>query len=564
MRLTSQDHDLRRACLTSGSAVALLAAAAAAAAGWGLPGIYLWTQDLPVLALLAALLLAAGLIGVPEVRLPSVPLGWRALAALSIALGLALWAGTYWIMYDYPATRDEHMVVFDAAILARGRLAWPLPVEWRSSAQALVPAFLLQLPSNAAWVSSYMPGNALLRATFGALLDPALMNPLLATVGAAALYNVARRLFTNDRPAAVVVVLLYLTSAQMLVTSMTAYAMTAHLALNLVWLALFLRGTRLGHAGAIGVGFIATGLHQVVFHPLFVAPFLNELRKSRQWTTLAVYCASYAAIGLFWLAYPALVIQSLGLPAGSGSMGGPGSFLSERVMPLLVTHDPQTAPLTLANLTRFIAWENFALLPLCVLAIPAVRRADGIARPLFGGIVLTIGAMIVLLPYQGHGWGYRYLHGLIGSAALLGGYGWHAVRDRREGRSFLAVATAATALISIPWLAWRAHEFVRPYAGVNQMIEQIDADMVIVETEGTAFGIDEVRNQPDLSNRPIRLAGKALRPTDIAGLCRRGSIAFVDVARMQSAGLGVGNGSNSRHFAQLRAAAVKSCPAAVR
>lgn len=564
MRMSSRETDLRRACLISGGAVTLLTAAAAAAANWGLPGIYFWTQDLFVLALLAALLLATGLIGVAKVKIPSTALSWRALAALLSVLAIALWAGTYWIMYDYPATRDEHMVVFDATIYARGRLAWSLPPEWRSNARALVPAFLLQLPSNAAWVSSYMPGNAALRAAFGALLDPALMNPVLAMVGAGALYNVARRLFPDDRSAWTVVLLLYLTSAQMLVTSMTAYAMTAHLALNLVWLALFLRGTRLGHAGAIGVGFIATGLHQIIFHPLFVAPFLNELRKGRQWTTLAVYGAGYAAIAFFWLSYPALVVQSLGLQAGSGPIGGLGSFLSERVMPLLLSHDPQTAPLTLANLTRFVAWENFALLPLCVLAIPALRRAEGIARPLLGGIVLTIAAMIFLLPYQGHGWGYRYVHGLIGSAVLLAGYGWQAMRDRAQARAFVAVATAATALISIPWLTWRAHEFVRPYARVNQMIEQIDADMVIVETEGTAFGIDEVRNRPDLSNRPIRLAGKALRPIDMAGLCRRGSIAFVDVARMQSVGLGVGNGSNSRHFAQLRAAAMTTCPSAIR
>jgi len=49
---------------------------------------------------------------------------------------------------------------------------------------------------------------------------------------------------------------------------------------------------------------------------------------------------------------------------------------------------------------------------------------------LVAGLVLTLLAMFMLLPYQGHGWGYRYLHGLIGSAALLGGYGWITLTGR--------------------------------------------------------------------------------------------------------------------------------------
>ena len=43
------------------------------------------------------------------------------------------------------------------------------------------------------------------------------------------------------------------------------------------------------------------------------------------------------------------------------------------------------------------------------LAIAAVRRNQGAARPLVNGIVLTTLAMAFLIPYQGHGWGYRYL-----------------------------------------------------------------------------------------------------------------------------------------------------------
>ena len=29
------------------------------------------------------------------------------------------------------------------------------------------------------------------------------------------------------------------------------------------------------------------------------------------------------------------------------------------------------------------------------------------------GIVATLGVVLLLMPYQGHGWGYRYLHGCL-------------------------------------------------------------------------------------------------------------------------------------------------------
>jgi hypothetical protein len=49
--------------------------------------------------------------------------------------------------------------------------------------------------------------------------------------------------------------------------------------------------------------------------------------------------------------------------------------------------------------------------------------------------------MFILLPYQGHGWGYRYLHGLIGSLSLLAGYGWIALSER-AARNDMATARA--------------------------------------------------------------------------------------------------------------------------
>jgi hypothetical protein len=64
------------------------------------------------------------------------------------------------VFANYALTRDEHMVLFDMAVFREGRLAAPLAQQWREFTQALVPAFLLDLPGNAALVSAYMPANA--------------------------------------------------------------------------------------------------------------------------------------------------------------------------------------------------------------------------------------------------------------------------------------------------------------------------------------------------------------------------------------------------------------------
>jgi hypothetical protein len=231
--------DLRRAALVLACVLVMLAGVAAWTAPPMLPRLYFMRQDSFVLAGLVGILLASDLFrpARSKVRLPEVVLTRRAVLAGAAFGALILWAGTYLLFNNYPLTRDEQMVVFDAGIFRQLRLAAPLAPEWRHYAEALTPAFLLPLPGNAAWVSNYMPGNAMLRTLFGLVADPALMNPVLAAAGAVATFDCARRLFPGSTGARAVAMLMYATSAQVLVTAMTPYAMTPHLALNMIWLA---------------------------------------------------------------------------------------------------------------------------------------------------------------------------------------------------------------------------------------------------------------------------------------------------------------------------------------
>lgn len=550
--------ELRAVALPLAGVLIAFGLSAAFTAPGFIPRYYVLHQDGFVAAGLVALLLLFCVPGITAPELPRVRLTMRTLVIGAAVGALLLWAATYVLFRDYPLSRDEQMAVFDMEVFRHGRLAASIAPEWRAYADALTPAFLLPLPGNAAWVSSYMPVNAMLRTLFGSV-DPALTGPVLAAIGAVATFDCARRLFPQQRGAQAIAVLMVATSAQLLVTAMTPYAMTAHFALNMVWLSLYLRGNRRAHAAAIAIGFLAIGLHQVVFHPLFALPFIEHLRRRGEWRTALVYLASYAVFGLFWISWPHLVAMSAGLGSASGAAAGSSGFIAERVIPLLTSREPQTIPLMIANLLRFVTWENLALVPLILFAWPAVRRGEGIAGPLIAGVLLTVAAMALLLPYQAMGWGYRYLHGLIGSCALLAGYGWREAADRRGVRAFVVAASAATILASIPFLTWQATAFVRPYARVNRMIDGIDADMVVVNTYGPAFRIDEVRNRPDLGNRPLRLAANKLTPADIRVLCSRGTVAFVDVGQMQALGLGFGNVPDPAPFNGLRDAAPDRC-----
>lgn len=517
-----------------------------------LPVIYFRTQDAFVAFVLCAALVMAA-IWLPRTKLPESAPSWVATTAFAGALALALWVGTYLVMFDYPLTRDEHMVVFDAGVFAGGELAARLPNIWAGYAEALVPAFLLDVPNNALLISAYMPGNAMMRAAFDLIADSALMNPLLAAVGLMALYDVARNLF-NGTPSAIWVVLAsYVLSTQMLVTAMTTYAMTAHLALNLVWLALFLRGKWWQHMLAMAIGAWAVGLHQIVFHPLFAGPFLLVVLAQRRWVLFAAYSATYAAALLFWISYPSIVASGYGIIAQTGSTGGVADFLSERVVSLFVERGNGGVWFMLFNLLRYITWAPLFLLPLLVFALPAVRSNLERALPLFGGCVLTLAAMILLLPYQGHGWGYRYWHGLIGNFALLAGYGYvcWAERDVKVVNGAVVLLGTATVLFAMPYLLWSAHNFTRPYVQLKQLIERQSTDFVIVVTQPPSNAVDQVRNPASLDVRPVLLSSRAMTAAQVNEICARGSVTLITRRDFHRAGFELNLPKDSPEFEKL-------------
>ena len=326
--------------------------------------------------------------------------------------------------HGFHLSRDEMMADFDASIFRAGRLIAPVSAFWRPLDSALVPDFLRSVPAGAGLGSAYLPGNAALRALVGLVASPNWTSPLLAVLAVLVLFCVARRLWPAQAEPVVVAVLILTTSSQMLVTASTSYAMTAHMAVNLVWLWLFLRDDRIGHAGAIVAGFIGTGLHQLVFHPLFAAPFILQLLLQRRWRLTAVYVGAYAAICAFWVAYPGIVLAGIAAPADQTVAAAGPHFLAHVSRMIEGFNFGINLELAFDNLLRLFAWQNVVIVPLLIASLAAVYRGEGLARPLLAGVVLTMLVPFIVMPWQGNGWGYRYLHGCLGNLALLAGYGW--------------------------------------------------------------------------------------------------------------------------------------------
>jgi hypothetical protein len=495
------------------------------------------TQDVPVLVVVCALLLALAFAPLPAAwsRWARSLTAWTPYNLVVLIVGAAFAAalGTRYIASYTPVSHDEIMAAFDASIIASGRLMAPIPPEWRSLSWALEPVFRLPVPGDVTWVSTYLPGNAAIRGILGKVFDAAIVNAILVATALFALLGIARQLWPERRDLWVITLVLAALSSQLVGMAMTPYAATAHLVLNLIWLWLYLRNTAFSHAAAISVGFLATGLHQLIFHPLFVAPFILQMLLDRRWRLAALYICSYVAIGVFWILYWQLLLIAHGIASEGASAVG-SSFFIARVAQMLGDFSRSGPETMLQNVLRFAAWQHPLMLMLLVPGTVCAWKAGGILRSLAAGIALTLIAMLILLPYQDIGWGYRYVHGLIGSAALLGALGWSALTsdtalsESGPAWSILGATTAAALLLLLPIHALQMHSYLSPYTRANAALSSIKFDAVVIEVPSIFHGIELVRNDPYLRNRPLTFDMGLLDQAQIRTLCSRMSVTVFD------------------------------------
>lgn len=507
--------------------------------GISLPVILFLDQDFPLLlGSLLLLALAAPFAEGKGFRLPC-PTA-RIIVPLILLMGLAAWAGHYALFQNYSISRDEEVARFAAAYMREGLFARPIPVEWEPYRRAIMPEFFSPFGAADYWTAAYLPVNSAIQALFWQLGDPNLAGPVLLMAGLLALWRVALRLMP-DRPDAVwVTVLLGCSSSQLWITAMTPYAMTGHFALNMVWLALVLRGGVMGHGSAGVAALVAAGLHQWHFPPLFIAPFILWMLLARRWTVAAFHALTLVAIVIVWAKlWPEFLLHALGAPADIR----PSAGVADKVGSLFQRLGDRWQPLV--NISRYIAWNDLLMVPLAVLGIAAMRwraviRGQEIALPLALGCLA--GCMLALA--QGYGWGFRYAHGFIGPFCLLAGLGWARFRPQDALRP-LVIGLCITALGSV-FLVWRTHAFVAPYAASHRLIDSSQADVVLVDPRGGLYVTDLVRGRDGVPGKPMVMNLGLLTLDQVDELCKSYVVELFDRAEFRPLGVPLARWNLSR------------------
>jgi hypothetical protein len=477
----------------------------------------LFAQDRWLL-LAEALILAACTIGLGPGR-RSIILSGRSCLLLALAVIPLCYLGHVWALCGYDLSRDEQMAVFDSQIFARGLLVQPLPVAWQMHTDALDNLFVLPAAHPIAWISTYLPVNAALRTLVGLAIDPAWTSPLLTAIGAVALWRCARLLWPEDEEPATLGLLLYLASGQVLFAGMTAYAMTAHLTFNLLWLWLFLIGRRWSDSAALIVGALAVGLHQPLFHPMFVAPFVLLLLWRRAWGRAGFFILGYAAICAFWFAWPHWIYARI--EGGHPVIAPLEADFWARFQTLLTGPADRRWVDMSANLLRFAAWQPILLLPLFGAGLAAARR-DAMAVALIAATILPALVAALLLPDQGQGFGYRYLHGVIGAAILVALFGWRdLVACAPRWRSLLVRTLFGGILILLPLQMIMSRSYNSSFADVDARIAASGTDYFVLGNDDAPAANGLVLNRADLSNRPLRLFADRIDADLIRLMCDR-------------------------------------------
>ena len=417
---------------------------------------------------------------------------------IAVAVTCVAWLVQRAVMHGFPLSLDEFNTGFEASILASGRIFQPVRDEWIAFVPAIKPVFVAWRSADLSWYSGYIPVYAAARAAFQTLHLAAWLNPLCAGASVLLVSALARTLRPDDRSAPMIAALALMTSAQFLVTSGSQYTMPAHLLANLAWTWLVLRDDRASILAAALLGGVALGLHNPFPHALFALPFFWRWLQRREYARFAVTALVYLAFAALWLAWLRM--------ERSGDAGQGGGLLSFFTLPGL-----EGWRLTGMNLVLLFSWQAPIIALLLAMALVGEKRLNAHEQDLARGVVLTFLFYVLYGSSQGHGWGYRYLYGVLGSVALLSAAAapWLAESIGRRRARWLVGAGFALGLLVIPLRLVQVEAFVAPFARASAYVAGIDADVVAVETGAVWYGRDLIRNDPTLS-RPVVVNGSML------------------------------------------------------
>lgn len=443
---------------------------------------------------------------------------------LSLAALIICAAGTFAAYHGYPLCIDEYLPTFQAKLFARGQIFAHIPEEWHRFGPSMTTIFLMFDPHSFRWTQVFLPVYAAIRAALSFVGLDAITGALLAASSVWATFVCARRIWPEKHHLWLISAVLVLANTQVLVMGMTAYAWPAHLALNMVFLALYLGGGARFWA-APWVGFLAFGLHQPHVHPLFALPLVLRLAWQRRWGAFAYYGAVYVLAAACWYAW--LKMARFGMPRGSvdGVFGLPSS---------------EMIPLQWCNAALLLAWSTPLLWALACVAWAHWRTLPPLARDLSTGIAISFIFYFAFPHNQGHGWGYRFLHGLIGSAALLAAFGWDQLEKHGSNpalRGALAFSLGFSAIWQLPSRWWEVDAVVAPFAEASHTLERVPYDFVLIDATAAWYAGDLVRNDPFFTKGPKLMFARGITQDMFEELKKRGKVVFLTGPQLRALGL---------------------------
>jgi hypothetical protein len=447
---------------------------------------------------------------------------WRVRVPSIVLLGLLppLLAGTF-VGRGFPIAMDEYGSWLQARLVRDGTLVGRLPQSWVSFRDSLTPVFVQSGSSPDTWVLSYLPGYSVLLAAADAAHLISWLNPILNAVALIALWGVARHRWPGDAETQTVAVLALALSTQFQLAGTTLYSMPAHLAFNMVWLWGYTRG---GAARLImgPVGFFASILHQPIPHPLFALPFLFRMVRKREWSMLGYLSGWYLAAIVVFIAWSGLGGGANGAPFGIPSTAN-FTVLAMHVITILTWQTPVTGLLLLISLRR---WSLL----------------DEVDHDLFGGLAISLVLyLFFVLVTQGHGYGWRYGHQVLGNLALLAATSWRQLRESLDAprlRALVVSSVLVTCIVQVPWRTIQAAKISRPFIAAHQWLAGQTSRVVLVPTDSLWYGRDLIRNTPDLRT-PILMHAQGANSVGLRSIFRTDSLTVrrVSVEELEALGL---------------------------
>lgn len=454
-------------------------------------------------ALLLALAVAAWLLRGNAAALAVVRVAGERPWTIAALLFPLFCAGALVAYHDYPLSMDEYSALFQAKAFAAGRLSGEFPPDLLDR---LVPpyfqnGFLAVSRSSGEVAANYWPGFALLLAPFAWLGIPWALNPLLGALAIPAIHRLALQV-AGTREAAGWAVALTIASPVFVASSISFYAMQAHLLANVLYALLLLQPSvpRALLAGVIGS--LALTLHQPVPHMLFALPFAVWLAfRPGAVRLLAALVAGYLPLSLLLgVAWHHYLVELMGR-AASASPASLDAILS-RVAHVVSFPSAMTIEARVAGLAKTWAWASPGLLVLAVYGVLAARSAA--LRVLAASLILTYFGFFLFRVEHGHGWGYRYLHSAWFVLPLLAAV---ALEARKELHAMVAWAIALSLLLANGQRLVQIDTFIsRHLAQVPPLTRAPTAGMrelLFINPGAGAYLEDAVQNDPFLHSARI-------------------------------------------------------------